>query len=146
MIFRSKIDKFFINLLLIIVLSIGGLAFLPFYFNGIKNNITPNLISMMILFLTIGFMLWTSFSIKYVFNEDFLLVKGGPIKSRIRYENITNVSPTTDVFTGYRILSSRDALEIFYKNALLGSVKISPENQKAFVDELKRRCPNLHIK
>ncbi len=146
MIFRSKIDKFFINLLLIIVLSIGGLAFLPFYFNGIKNDITPNIISMMVLFLTIGFILWISLSIKYVFNEDFLLVKGGPIKSRIRYENITNVSPTTDVFTGYRILSSRDALEIFYKNALLGSVKISPENQKAFVDELKRRCPNLHIK
>ena len=30
----------------------------------------------MILLIVIGFILWTSFSIKYVFNNDFLFVKG----------------------------------------------------------------------
>jgi|SRR5690625_3661833 len=32
--------------------------------------------STMILLIVIGFILWTSFSIKYVFNNDFLFVKG----------------------------------------------------------------------
>ena len=89
--------------------------------------------------------LWSSFSIKYVFHQDYLFVKGGPFRSRIPYENITKVSPTSSIFVGYRLLSSRDAIEIFYKTSLMGSVKISPEDQKAFIAELKKRCPNSVI-
>lgn len=142
MVFRSKVDNFFIIFLIIIVLSIGALAFLPFVLDDVQNR----LITTLILFIMIGFILWISFSIKYIFTNQYLLVKGGPIKSKILYENITKLSPTTDVFTGYRILSARDALEVYYKNAMLGSVKISPENKQEFIDELKKRCTNLQIK
>lgn len=148
MTFHSKIDKFYIIVLLaflfIMVFIIGALALLPFL-SG--DGLIGILISIIILLIVIGFTLWVSFSIKYVFNKKHLLVKGGPIKSRIPYENITKISPTTDIFTGYRILSSRNALEVFYENATLwGSIKISPENKKGFVDELKKRCPNLQTK
>jgi hypothetical protein len=71
------------------------------------------------------------------------LVKGGPFKSRIPYEEITKVSPTREIFTGYRILSSRDAIEIFYKTAFMGSVKISPKEQKRFMIELEKHCPHI---
>ena len=46
---------------------------------------------------------------------------------------------------GYIILSSRDGIEIFDKTSMLGSIKISPQDQKAFIAELKKRCPNLEI-
>lgn len=147
MTFHSKIDKFYTIVLLtflsIMVFIIGALALLPFL-SG--DGLIGILISIIILLIGIGFTLWISFSIKYVFNKKYLLVKGGPIKSRIPYENITKISPTTDIFTGYRILSSRNALEIFYKNATIwGNIKISPKNKKEFVDELKKRCPNLRV-
>ncbi|MGE7688932.1 PH domain-containing protein [Lysinibacillus sp. NPDC097214] len=49
-----------------------------------------------------------------VFCEDYLLLKGGPFKSKIPYQNITKVSPTTDRFTRYRISSSNIGLELFF--------------------------------
>ena len=91
----------------------------------------------------ISFILWTGFSVKYVFYQDYLLIKGGPFRSRIPYENITKVSPTTAIFTGHRISSSRDGLEIFNKTTFLGSIKISPKNKEEFIAELKKRCQRI---
>lgn len=55
------------------------------------------------------------------------------------------VSPTTEILTGHRILSSRDAMEIFNETTFMGSIKISPENKVEFINELKRRCPSVQI-
>jgi len=98
-----------------------------------------------IFIISVGFILWIAISIKYVFYEDYLLVKGGPFRSKIPYQTITKTSPTNDIFTGYRILSSKDGLQLFYKSAMLGSVKISPKNRRDFITELKKRCPNAEI-
>ncbi|MBD3107568.1 PH domain-containing protein [Bacillus sp. AGMB 02131] len=43
-------------------------------------------------------------------------------------QTITKASSTKDIFFGYRILSSKQGIEIFYKSATLGSVMISPKN------------------
>lgn len=90
-----------------------------------------------------AFILWIILSIEYRFCDHYLLVKGGPFKSRIVYDDISKVSPTTEVFSGYTVLSARNSIEIFYSKSLLGSVKISPRDQKAFMTELKKRCPHL---
>lgn len=145
MTFQSKVDRFFTSFILIAVLIIGAVIFLPLFIEDVRNELATVLILTTILLIVIGFILWTAFSVKYVFNQDYLFVKSGPFRSRIRYENITKVSSTTAIFTGYRMLSSRDGLEIFYKNAALGSMKISPKNKSKFITELKRRCPNLQI-
>lgn len=144
MVFRSKIDTFFILFMFIVVLIIGVATFWPLFLEG--GNALPVVIIMTSIFLlVISFILWSAFSVKYVFYQDYLFVKGGLFRSRIPYEKITKVSPTTDIFTGYRILSSRDGLEIFYKTAALGSVKISPKDKKKFINELKERCPNVKV-
>ena len=145
MTFSSKVDRFFIRFIVIAVLIIGSLVFLPLFFEDVRNELATVLIWSAILLIVIGFILWTAFSVKYVFNQDYLVVKGGPFRSRIPYENITKISPTTEIFTGYRILSSRDGLEIFYKNSALGSVKVSPKNKNEFIAELKKRCSHLQI-
>nr|WP_240407260.1 PH domain-containing protein [Gracilibacillus halophilus] len=98
------------------------------------------MILLSIFLLISSFILWCAFAVKYVFYQDYLLVKGGPFSSRIPYVNITKVSFTKDIFTGYRILSSRDGIEIFYTNAILGSLKISPKDKRSFINELEKRC------
>ncbi|MBO1002487.1 PH domain-containing protein [Pseudogracilibacillus auburnensis] len=144
MVFRSEIDTFFIRFMLIVVLIIGVATFWPLFLEGGKA--LPVIIILTSIFLiVISFILWSAFSVKYVFYQDYLFVKGGPFRSRIQYEQITKVSPTTEIFTGYRILSSRDGLEIFYKTAALGSVKISPKDKKEFINEIKERCPNVKV-
>lgn len=150
MVFRSKVDAFFGNFMLIVVLIIALASFFPFFIEEVRNEpaevIIPAVIILTSIFLIVtSFLLWTLFSVKYIFYQDYLLIKGGPFKSRIPYENISKVSPTTAIFTGHRILSSKDAIEIFNKTTFMGSIKISPSNRKEFINELKKQCPDIQI-
>jgi len=91
-----------------------------------------------------GFLLWISLDIRYVFEKDHLFVKGGPFQSKIPYEDITKVNHTKEILSGYRILSSKDALEIHYKKASLGSVIISPSDKEKFLEVLLQKVPSIH--
>ncbi|WP_418937000.1 PH domain-containing protein [Metabacillus fastidiosus] len=58
---------------------------------------------------------------------------------------MTKVKQTNDIFTDYRLLSSKEVIEIFYKTGKFGSVKISPVEKQTFVIELKKYCPHTEI-
>ncbi|MBT2642852.1 PH domain-containing protein [Bacillus sp. ISL-41] len=144
MVFQSKVDPFFRNFILVAVLVIALASFFPLFVEG-GTQLPVVLILSSTFLIVVCFILWTAFSVKYIFYSDYLLIKGGPFRSKILYENITKVTPSTDIFTGYRILSSRDALEIFNKTTVFGSVKISPKAKREFIAELRKRCPNATI-
>ncbi|MEH7009305.1 PH domain-containing protein [Neobacillus niacini] len=144
MVFCSKKDKFFITIMSSSLVVITVVFLVPLYLH--KERTLPETIMVLALFiLSVGFILWISMSIKYVFLEEHLLVKGGPIRSKIPFKEITKVSPTKDILTGYRLSSSIDGLEIFYKSALLGSVKISPKEKEEFITQLKKRNETIRI-
>lgn len=145
MTFRAKIDSFFVSFITIIILLIGAVTLLPALID--KEASLTDIIIITIVFIGIeGFIIWTSFFIKYSFNKEFLLVRGGLFHSKIPYEKIKKVTPTKNIFTGYRILSSKQGLELFYDTGIFGSVKISPLNEEEFINELKKRCPNIQMK
>ncbi len=145
MIFYSKVDAFFRSIRLIVILIVGAAIFVPLFFE--KNpDLQMIIILASIYFVIISVILWISFSIKYIFYPTYLFIRGGPFRSRIPYEDIIKVTSTTAIFTGYRVLSSRDSIEIFYRTAILGSVKVSPKYQAKFIAELQERCPNIQIK
>ncbi|MCM3110366.1 PH domain-containing protein [Lederbergia lenta] len=82
---------------------------------------------MIALFIICGGCLFTIWlDIEYKLYKECLFILGGPIRSKIPYASITSIHETGNIFVGYRILSSRDVLEIHYKTGLLGSVIISP--------------------
>ncbi|TWT03667.1 PH domain-containing protein [Planomicrobium sp. CPCC 101079] len=138
--FRSKIDRFFLTIYGIAMLVVAASVFLPFFIED-RVPLMAAVIFISTFIVCVGFMLWLLLDIAYVFYPDHLFVKGGLFRSRIPYQEITRVSPTSDIFTRYRILSSRDGVEIFYRSALMGSVKISPADQECFLNELKKRAP-----
>ena len=142
MVFRSKIDAYFATFLFIVILVIGGVTLIPLFIDK-EATITIMLTMTSIFIVIISLILWSTFSIKYVFYQDHLFVKGGLFRSRIPYDKITKVSPTKAIFTGYRILSSKEGLEIFYQSATLGSLKVSPKESKLFISEIKKRCLNV---
>lgn len=140
--FHSKMDSFFKKWITTIILLLGIVMFLPLAFE--KNPDLSLVVTLGTLFLVmVIFILWIILSIEYRFTDEYLFVKGGPFRSRIVYDDISKVTPTTEVFNGYGILSARNSIEIFYSKSMLGSVKISPHDQKAFLIELKKRCPHL---
>ncbi|SNZ10112.1 PH domain-containing protein [Terribacillus aidingensis] len=145
MIFRSKVDAFFVNFILIVLAIVALSCFWPLVFMKGVTWLAAFLMTASFS-LIVSILVWSIFSIKYAFCEKHLFVKGGPFRSRISYGDITKVDPTKDIFTGYRILSSRDALEICYKTGIAGSVKISPEHKKEFISELQKRCPHVRFR
>ncbi len=143
MVFRSKIDSFYIRFTLVAILLIAAASFVPLLFEGVP--LLDFVIVTIAFVVTTALILWVIFFIRYVFLETHLLVKAGPFRSRIPYHSILKVSPTRDVFTGYRLLASRDALELINNKTMFGTVKISPEEQTLFIAELKKRCPELKL-
>ncbi|WP_338780616.1 PH domain-containing protein [Metabacillus sp. FJAT-52054] len=144
MVFLSKIDSFFIRIMVCTILFVGVVLFLPLYFDKPANG-TVYIVEIAIFLFIAVFMFWTIASIRYTFQEKFLIVKGGPIRSRIPYEDITRAIPTRDIYTGYRLLSARYAIDLYYKSAMLGSVKISPQNPSLFLEQLRKHCPDALI-
>lgn len=141
--FRARVDSFFIGFIVVAITIISSVYLYPLYRDYSRGTLTSTtlIIILTLLFLSVGLILWVVIFIKYEFREDYLFVKGGPIKSRIRYEDITKVAPSNDIIKGYRILSAKDNIEIFYKTGIFGSVKITPKDEKRFLQELKKRCP-----
>lgn len=142
MVFRAKVDRFFVIFIASMVLLLAVVTMWPLLLDE-GRDLLGVLIMIAVFLLSTGMILWCLVGIKYVLNEDYLLVKGGPFRSRIAYEKITKITATKDIFTGYRLLSSRDGIEIFYQTAWLGSVKISPKDRELFLSKLRERCPNL---
>ncbi|WP_328589047.1 PH domain-containing protein [Sutcliffiella halmapala] len=120
----------------------GTIPLLPLYKEA---SISILIILSAIYLISAGFLLWYVISIRYVICKDYLVIKGGPFKSKIPYQNITKVSLTTESLTGYRISSSDKGIELFYESARHGSIKILPKNKRVFVSELRKRCPNAQI-
>ncbi|MFC7373471.1 PH domain-containing protein [Fictibacillus iocasae] len=142
MTFRAERDRFFILTTLLIVLVTATVIFIPLLFD--KSATQEDWIIVSCIFLgTNAFVLWPFLFITYTFHEEYLQVAGGPVRSKIKYRDITKVARTTDILTGYRMHSSLNSIEIFYNTGWTGSVKISPQQQEWFMEELKKRCPNM---
>ncbi|MCK1999360.1 PH domain-containing protein [Psychrobacillus psychrodurans] len=147
MTFRSKRDRTFIILLVVALIIIAFATLWPVVYELFftKNPEYPAIWIMTAMFLIItGMLLWIFIDIQYTFYDDYLYVKGGPFRSKIRYEDITKVNKTSNILVGYRILSSKDALEVNYKHSLMGSIIISPDNQEQFVKVLIEKAAHIN--
>lgn len=144
MVFKAKVDAFYLKFLVIIALIIALATFFPFLFDEKLDSLVIIILTF-IYIVIILFLLWSTFSIQYVFEKEHLFVKGGMLKSQIGYGEITKVAPTKDIYTGYRMMAAKEGIEIFYKTGLFGSVKVAPVEKEAFVEELEKRCPEIEV-
>ncbi|WRP07374.1 PH domain-containing protein [Rossellomorea aquimaris] len=140
MVYHSKTDVTSIACIFLLVWIVGFSAMIPFM------NSLFSVVTMSLFFIISGvFLWWYVTSIKYVFYKKYLLVKGGPFRRKVPYQNITKVSQTTDKFTGYRISASEKGLELFVNQGALHSIKVLPTDKINFISELEKRCPNIQI-
>ncbi|MFJ7183867.1 PH domain-containing protein [Lysinibacillus xylanilyticus] len=139
MVYHAKIDIILTIIMFLMIWIFGAISLLPF------ASLSTVIIMSTAFIVSVVFVWWYANSIKFIFYDNYLLVKGGPFKSKIPYQSITRVSLTTDKYTGYLISSSDKGLEIFYSTAANGSIKILPKDKMQFILELKKRCPNAQI-
>ena len=145
MLFRSKVDKYFMILISLAFLAISAVLPLPLFLDE-KRTVPDTVIVLILYLLTAGLLLWIAIDIKYVFYADFLLVKAGLVRRRIPYAEISKVTATNEIMTGFRLLSSKDALGITYqKREGSGSVKISPKDKVGFIGQLQKHGSHIII-
>ncbi|SDO49002.1 PH domain-containing protein [Alkalicoccus daliensis] len=143
MTYQAKRDSTFTLLIIGIILLTAASCFLPVIFTAGRVSASEIIILSAIFIFTSSFVLWISFSMSYALKETYLHLQAGPIKKKISYKDLTEVKQTKNILIGFRLLSSKDALELFYKTSILGSVKISPARQEEFVTELLKRAPHM---
>jgi len=142
--FKVKRDTSFTLLMIIILIIVDSIIFIPTFF--VDDHTSGDWLALVLIaFLTTAFLIWIWADIRYEMREDYLFVKGGPFRSRIAYNDITRITMSKNIWFGYRLLASMDAIEIHYKTGLLGSVKISPKEKEVFIEELKKRNPSIKV-
>lgn len=142
MVFRPKVDGLFITLFIIYTLFVTAVTALPFILN-LPASIFEMLILPLIFIICEGFIIWFFLSLKYVLYPDYLHVRGGPFSSKIKYSDITKIQETNNIIAGYRMLTAKDGIQIYYRTASIGSVKISPKDKNLFIQELEKRSKHL---
>lgn len=104
---------------------------------------TDQFIILSILIAFDSFMLWMIFDIRYEFRDKSFYAKCGPFRCNIPYKDITHINETDNMLIGFRLAASFHGIEIHYPKGMLGSVKISPKDEKAFIETLMKKCPHL---
>jgi membrane protein YdbS with pleckstrin-like domain len=82
----------------------------------------------------IGFAAWIWFGTYYVFDEESLTIRCGPIKENIPYSRIISVKETRNPLSSAAL--SIDRIEIRYGSVVL----VSPLQKEEFLAELRKRC------
>lgn len=96
------------------------------------------------IFLIFGVLdLWIYNATFYVLSEDVLILRCGPLKVKVPYENINSIRYTKNLISSMAL--SADRLEIKVRGKGLGIIYISPINKYEFVEQLRRKCPELRI-
>ncbi|REJ10956.1 PH domain-containing protein [Halobacillus trueperi] len=91
--------------------------------------------------LTIGVLLWIWFHTGYKVKDGCLFIHSGPLRKRIKIEDITKIKPTKSPMSAPSL--SLDKLEIFHGN--YKSTLISPQNEQKFVEVLSKENHQLEI-
>ncbi|NLO40018.1 MAG: PH domain-containing protein [Ruminiclostridium sp.] len=84
--------------------------------------------------LLVGFVAWIWFGTYYVFEEESLIIKCGPIKEFVPFKKIISVKKTRNPLSSVAL--SIDRIEITYGSIVL----ISPVKKEEFLAELRKRC------
>lgn len=143
--FGAERDRFFTVFITKVMVNMTLVFIFPFIFDPSTRTLYFIAVWTTIYLVLLFSVIFSIMRIKYEFHDSYLLVKGGPIKSKIPYDKITSVSMTPDIYCGYRVLTSSEAIEIFYEGGRRSSVKISPKEQDRFLEILSSSCPQAKV-
>lgn len=144
MTFKSKIDLPFGIMMIISIAAIAAAGFFPFFLDE-PVPLSAAVIIFVIIIPIILLLILMTFNTRYTFQDDYLHAKSVIFSSRIPYKDIFKVHPTSNFISGYRMMTSKDGIEIHSRSIAFGSLRISPENKALFIEELKKRAPQAHF-
>lgn len=121
---------------------IGAIIWIPMlfglYITGYETFVeNQSVLYFIILGIFVGFVSWIWFGTYYVFDEEYLIVRCGPIKEIVPYKDIVTVKKTRNPLSSAALSINR--IEIMYGRRTL----ISPVKEQDFLTELKKRMKGI---
>ncbi|MBB6455393.1 membrane protein YdbS with pleckstrin-like domain [Salirhabdus euzebyi] len=87
-------------------------------------------------------MIWLWFTTYYILTDNTLLIKYGPFKKVIPYDEIRSAEKTTNPMSAPALSLKR--IEIMYSK--YDTALVSPKDRDLFLTLLKEKCPKMVIK
>ena len=143
MTFLPKFDRSFKDYMMTVMLFCAACFFIPFVI--LSFDLTLFLFMATLYIVVIGVFLWTVFSTRYRFHQNYLYLTGGPIRFKIPYKQITHITRTFEIRAGFHLMTSKHGLIIHYQSTRLREFKISPDQQQVFLEELVRHAPQTRL-
>ncbi|MFD1336690.1 PH domain-containing protein [Oceanobacillus iheyensis] len=63
----------------------------------------------------------------------------------MKYSQITKIEVTSNFLIGTRAMMATNGIVIYYSCGIIGELKLSPDNQDAFLKILQDRAPQANI-
>lgn len=137
--YRSEFDAKYCIFLSVVLLVLAGILTATLLFQNALTWLFSGFLVIVIVYL-----LWAHLTIRIILDDDVLIVKSGPSRFKVAYEEILSIRPTKDFYTGRRIMTSSNGLAINTRIHAL-EVKISPQHQESFLRELIERAPQMRV-
>ncbi|BAC12287.1 hypothetical protein [Oceanobacillus iheyensis HTE831] len=142
-VFKSKVDRGYKLFLCVVTLILFIVCLIPviiFPFNWLILIILVGVFVLSTLFI-----LLPCFNLCYIFFYDYLLVKSGFFRFHIKYSQMTKIEATSNFLIGTRAMMATNGIVIYYSSGITGELKLSPDDQDAFLKILQERAPQANI-
>ena len=130
---RSKRDAW-----LVAVLAAAGMLSLGISVMALFEEPAAGLMTLAVLLVAGGFVVWTFTRTFYVLTATDLLIRSGPFRWSIPLAHVRQVLPTRNPLSSPAL--SLDRLAIRHAS---GTIMISPVDQRRFLEDLVERTPGL---
>jgi hypothetical protein len=91
----------------------------------------------------VGLLAWTCLGTFYELRTTYLYCRSGPFRERIAYDHIKSLKLTENLLSSMALSRKRIEIRQHNKGYILGTTMISPQEREWFLEELRKRCPNL---
>lgn len=96
-----------------------------------------------LLLLVSGYMLWIRFGTAYEITDEFLNYKTGPIQGKIKISTIKTLEAGKTLWAGMKPATALNGIIVKYNK--YDEIYISPENNKAFAEEILKLNPEVTV-
>ena len=129
--FKSRKD----NLFKFFVLGLSGLFIAIILIQiPLQREIFEFILTSIIMVMTIGLLFWLYFGTEYELSETELKYKSGPIRGKVKIEEITEIVKAKTHWSGLKPATARNGLIVKYRK--MEEVYISPETNETFINKI----------
>lgn len=139
--FKSRKDLLstsIIVLTIIFLITIAPIIWLDSYIIE-----TEKFIGSSVIILISAFLAWTYLGTNYTLTDEEVKIKSGPIKFKIKIENISEIIVNTTLWVGWKPATALNGIIIKYNR--LDEIYISPNTNELFVKEIIKKKSHIKV-